>query len=510
MAPGAQNTADYQPVRAPRGAVLSCKGWQQEAVLRMVLNSVDPEVAERPQNLVICGAAGKAAADWDSFRSIVSSLRQLEGDESLVVESGKPAGVFRTKALSPRVLVTRGAGSEVFGEWLYAGTQSALPVLYELYVAAARRHFDGTLAGKLVIGGGMGGAGGAQPLAATLNGGAFLGIDADAERIKRRVKTGYCEVMVNSLDEALRILKNAVRQRAAVSIGLIGNCADVFPELARRGVVPDLLTDHTPAEAPFGGYIPLGLKPEPIADVRHADAGAFRQRVLESIAIHLRGMRELERLGARVINGKDDITGRNEMAEGNDVAVAVRQPDTGDTHSFLNSRDYLRPLLDEGRRLSTWLALSGEPGDIARTDRLAREMFPDDERLHRWVTLASKYVRFQGLPARVAWLRERELGRFGLALNDLVARGEINAPVLLGCGFSFLESRRDAPSQTAETLLKALPATESGACWVSIRGGAGPGNLRRFTAQAIVADGTPDAGERIARWLANSADQESA
>ena len=510
MAADAQNTATDQPVRAPRGLVLSCKGWQQEAVLRMLLNSLDPEVAERPQDLVICGAAGKATANWKSFRSIVASLRQLAGDESLIVESGQPAGVFRTNRLSPRVLLTRAAGNEVCGDWLYAGTQSALPVLYELYAAAARRHFDGTLAGKLVIGGGLGGAGGAQPLAAMLNGAAFLGIDADAERIKRRVKTGYCEVMVNHLDEALRILKNAVRQRAAVSAGLIGNCADVFPELARHGVVPDLLTDYTPAEAPFNGYVPLGFTPDSAADARHADADAFRQRVLESAGIHLRGMRELERLGARVITWRDDIALRINMAEGRDVAVAAGQPSAGDTHSFLNSRDYLRPLADEGRRLITCLALSGEPGDIARADRLALEAFSGDERVTRWIALASKYVRFQGLPARVAWLRDRELGTFGLALNDLVARGEIKGPILLGCRFALPESSRDAPIRDGKALLEDMSSTESGACWVWFGGGAGPGELRQVTAQAFVADGTGDAGERIARWLTNGADPKTA
>jgi len=500
MAPGAQNTAAYQPMGAPRGASLSCKGWQQEAVLRMLLNSLDPEVAERPQDLVLGGAAGKAVADWDSFHSIVASLRQIEGDETLLVKSGKPAGVYRSNKLSPRVLVTRAAGNDICGDWFYAGTQSALPVLYEVYADAARRHFDGTLAGKLVIGGGLGGAGGAQPLAAMLNGAAFLGIDADAERIKRRVKTGYCEVMVNHLDEALRIVKNAVRRRAAVSAGLIGNCADILPELVRRGVVPDLLTDHTPAEAPFDGYIPLGLTPESAAEARNADAGAFRQRALESIGIHLGGVRELERLGARAITWRDD------MAEGKEIAVAAGQPGARDRHIVLNAREYLRTLANEGRRLSTWLALSGEPGDIARADRLALETFSGDERVTRWVALASKYVRFQGLPARVAWLRDGELGAFGLALNDLVARGEINGPILLGCKFALPESRPDVPTREGQALLEALSSTQNGACWVSLGGGAGPGELHHVTAQAVVADGTADAGERIARWIADGAD----
>jgi len=449
------------------------------------LNSLDPEVAERPQDLLISGAAGNAAAGWDSFHSIVAALKQLQGDETLVVESGKPAGVSRTSVLSPRVLVTRATGSEVGGDWLYAGTQSALPVLYELYAAAAQRHFDGTLAGKLVIGGGMGGAGGAQPLAAALNGAAFLGIDADAERIKRRVKTGYCEVLVNSLDEALRMLKNAVRRRAAVSIGLIGNCAAVFPELAHRGVVPDLLTDYTPTQEPFEGYVPLGLKPESVSGVRDADASALRQQVLESLAIQLRGVQELQKLGAHVLG-------------------------TGVPHSFLNARDYLRPLAEEGRRLSTWLALSGEPGDIARADRVALEMFSDDQRLSRWLTLAGKYVRFQGLPARVAWLPERDLSNFGSALNGLVARGEITGPILIGFGSPLPERALDAPMRSAEMPGKDLPSVESGACWVSLRDGADQEDPRQVRAQAIVADGSADAGERIARWLANRPDPKTA
>jgi urocanate hydratase len=469
---GPHSASDYQPVRAPRGAALSCKGWQQEAVLRMLLNSLDPEVAERPQDLVISGAAGKAAAGWDSFRSIVASLKQLEGDESLVVESGKPAGISRTSVTSPRVLLTRAAGSEAGGGWLYAGTQSALPVLYELYAAAARRHFDGTLAGKLVIAGGLGGAGGAQPLAAALNGAAFLGIDADPERIKRRLKAGYCEVLVNRLDEALRMLKNAVRRRSAVSIGLTGNCAAVFPELAHRGVVPDLLTDCTPTEEPFDTYVPLGLTPESASALRHADAAAFRQRTRDSLVIHFRGLQELQKLGARV----------------------------------LNPRDYLQPLAEEKLRLSTWLTLSGEPGDIACADRLALELFAADERLTRWIALARKYVRFQGLPARVAWLGERQMAAFSSALNGLVARGQIAGPVLVGFGFPFPEQAPGVSMPSAGTIGKDLPSAESGACWVSLRDGAGQGDLRQARAQAIVADGSADAGERIARWLPAGAD----
>ena len=461
----------------------------------MLLNSLDPDVAERPQDLMICGAAGKAAADWDCFHSIVASLRQLEGDESLVVESGRPAGVFRTNTLSPRVVVTSTAGREGAGDWLYAGTQTALPGTYEFFGTVARKHFAGTLAGRLVIAGGMGGTGGAQPLAATLNGAAFLGIDPDAERIKRRVKTGYCEALVNDLDEALRILKNAVRKRAAASVGLIGNCADVIPELARRGVVPDLLTDQTPAHEPFDGYIPQGLTPEAAADLRNKDAGAYRQRALHSIASHVAGMRDLEKLGARVIVGGNGIVGDD------------RQHGSGVEHTFSNPGEYLRPLLEEGRRPTVWLALSGEPNDIARADRLALEMFSDDERLERWIALARKYIRFQGLPARVAWLRERDRSELALGLNDLVARGEITAAVLIGRGFPSPEPAGAAPSHRAPTpggseaakaLLRALPGTTSGTCWVLIRGGNAAGDPRPHTAQAVVADGTTEARERMA------------
>jgi urocanate hydratase len=474
---GSQNTAVYQPVRAPRGAALSCKGWQQEAVLRMLLNSLDQDVAERPQDLLICGAAGKAARDWDSFHSIVASLRQLEGDQSLVVAAGSPAGVSGTKALSPRVLVIDAVRDGLAGNWLYAGSQSALPAAYELLAAAARRHFSGTLAGRLVIAGGMGGAGGAQPLAATLNGAAFLGIDADAGRIKRRVKAGYCEALVNDLNEALRILKNAVRKRAPASVGLIGNCADVIPALARRGIVPDLFTDQTPAHAPFDGYIPQGLTPDGAAELRRKDPSAHRQRVLDSIASQLRGTQELDGLGSRI--------------------VASQAP-----------HEYLQPLLAEERRLTTWLALSGEPEDIVRADRLALELFPADERLQRWLGLASRHVRFQGLPARVAWLRERDRQELTLGLNDLVARREIAAPVLIGCEYSPPESIGTAPSQaaqttgefnpaTAEALLKVSPAAVGGACWVALHWKAAPDGQYLLAAQAIVADGTPEARNRI-------------
>jgi urocanate hydratase len=459
--PGAQEKAAHQTMRAmraPRGKELSCKGWPQEAILRMLVNSLDPEVAECPQELFLSGSAGKAAADWDSLQSIMASLRQLEGDQSLVIESGKPAGLSRTTPQSPRLLVTNVPGHEAFGNWLYAGTQTELPVLWEIYAAIARSHLGNTLAGKLVLGGGMGGAGGAQALAAAFCGAAFLGIDADADRIKRRVKTGYCEVMVNSLDEALRMLKNAVRRRNSVSIGLLGNCADLFPQLALRGVVPDLVADYTPTRAPFEGYIPAGLAPEAAAVAARSDAEHFRVRAQESVAIQHAGLRDLEKLGAHAVTP-------------------------------LGVSCILQLLLDDGRRLCTWLALSGEPADIARLDRLALEMFPDDERLRHWLPLAGKYVRFQGLPARVAWLRHGDLARFARAANDLVAEGEVSAPILFGCRLP-----RAEPTATRPVL------AENGACWVWHSPAVTPVSPEQSSAQAAVADGTADGADRLALW----------
>jgi urocanate hydratase len=434
----------YQPLRAPRGAARYSQGWQQEAVLRLLLNSLDPDVAERPQDLVLSGAGGKAAADCDSFHSIAASLRRLAGDETLRIESGKPIGASRTTAYSPRVLATSSPGGGKLGDWLYTGPQNELPVLDEIYGAAAQNHFGGTLAGRLVLGGGMGGAGGAQPLAAALHGAAFLGIDADAGRIKRRVKAGYCEAMVNHLDEALRMLKNAARQRKSASVGLIGNCAELFPELARRGVVPDLLTDYTPANASFDGYIAAASQPPQ-----------------DSLAAHTQGLRDLEKLGTRVID-----------------------PTT--------ARGYLRPLLADRWRLTTWLALSGEPADIARLDRLAMEMFPADQRVQRWLAIAGKYVRFQGLPARVAWLKQHDLGAFAHAANDLVARGELSAPALFGCRFPPAEAPGADPG-----------APENGACWVWHSPNAKPVSPNQSSAQAIVADGSAEASERVSLWPAS-------
>jgi urocanate hydratase len=516
----------YRPVRAPRGTTLSCKGWHQEAALRMLMNNLDPEVAERPEDLIVYGGTGKAARNWACFQAIVNSLRALENDETLLVQSGKPVAIFRTHAYAPRVLIANSnlvghwnnweqfgelerAGLMMYGQmtagsWIYIGTQGILQGTYETFAAAARQHFGGDLAGRLAVSGGMGGMGGAQPLAATLNGAAFLGIDADPERIKRRVKTGYCDVMVNSLDEALRILKNAVRKREAASVGLIGNCADIIPELARRGVVPDLLTDQTSAHDPLNGYIPQGLTSEEAAELRSRDPDERRRRALDSIAAHVRGMLELQKLGSVTFD------------YGNNIRTFAFQQGVKDAYDFPGFVPaYIRPLFCEGRGPFRWAALSGEPSDIHRTDRLVLELFPRDEILARWIRLAEKRVRFQGLPARICWLGYGEREKFGLAINDLVARGELKAPIVIGrdhldCGsvaspYRETESMRDGSDAIADwPLLNALLNTASGASWVSIHNGGGVGiGYSLHAGQVTVADGTPEMAARIERVLTN-------
>jgi urocanate hydratase len=522
----AETLSGYRPIRAPRGTAISCKSWQQEAALRMLMNNLDPEVAERPEELIVYGGTGKAARNWACFQAIVDSLRGLENDETLLVQSGKPVGVFRTHAYAPRVLIANSnlvghwsnweqfgelerAGLMMYGQmtagsWIYIGTQGILQGTYETFAAAARKHFGGDLAGKLVVSGGMGGMGGAQPLAATLNGAAFLGIDVDPERIKRRVKTGYCDVMVNSLDEALRILKNAVRKREATSVGLIGNCADIIPELARRGVVPDLLTDQTSAHDPLNGYVPRGVAVEEAAELRNRAPDDYRRRALDSIAEHVRGMLGLQKLGAIAFD------------YGNNIRTFAFQQGVANAYSIPGFvPEYIRPLFCEGRGPFRWVALSGEPSDIHRTDRLVLELFPQDEVLSRWIRLALKRVRFQGLPARICWLGYGEREKFGLAINDLVARGELKAPIVIGrdhldCGsvaspYRETEKMRDGSDAVADwPLLNALLNTASGASWVSIHNGGGVGiGYSLHAGQVTVADGTPEMAARIARVLTN-------
>jgi urocanate hydratase len=491
----------------------------------MLMNNLDPEVAEHPEDLIVYGGTGKAVRNWECFHAIIASLRNLENDETLLVQSGKPVGIFRTHDYAPRVLIANSnlvghwnnwetfneldrAGLMMYGQmtagsWIYIASQGILQGTYETFAAAGRRHLGGDLAGKLVVSGGMGGMGGAQPLAATLLGAAFLGIEVDPERIKRRVKSGYCDIMVNDLDEALRILKNAVRKREAVSVGLAANCADVIPELASRGVVPDLLTDQTSAHDPLNGYIPRGLTLEEACELRR-DPDAYQRQSLESIARHVEGMLALQKMGAVTFD------------YGNNIRTFAFQQGVKNAYDFPGFvPEYIRPLFCEGRGPFRWVALSGDPADIHRTDQLVLEMFPHDEILTRWIKLAQKRVRFQGLPARICWLGYGERHRFGIAMNDLVARGELKAPIVMGrdhldCGsvaspYRETEKMRDGSDAVADwPLLNALLNTASGASWVSIHDGGGVGiGYSLHAGQVTVADGTPEMARRIERVLTN-------
>jgi urocanate hydratase len=514
------------PFKSPRGTQISCKGWQQEAAMRMLMNNLDPEVAEKPDELVVYGGTGKAARNWECFHAIVCSLKELAADETLLVQSGKPVAVFRTHEYAPRVLLCNSnlvghwnnwerfneldrAGLMMYGQmtagsWIYIGTQGILQGTYETFAAVAAKHFSGDLAGKLVVTGGMGGMGGAQPLAATMNGGAFLGIDVDPERIKRRVKTGYCDVMVTNLEEALRILKNAVRKREATSVGLVGNCADVIPELARRGVVPDVLTDQTSAHDPLNGYVPNGMGLEAAFQLRRDNPGEYKKRSMATMADHVQGMLDLQNLGAITFD------------YGNNIRTFAYEQGLKNAYDFPGFVPaYIRPLFCEGKGPFRWAALSGEASDIARTDQLVLEMFPKDEHLSRWIKLAQKRVRFQGLPSRICWLGYGERDKFGLALNDLVAKGELKAPIVIGrdhldCGsvaspYRETESMLDGSDAIADwPLLNALLNTASGASWVSIHNGGGVGiGYSQHSGQVTVADGTKEMARRIERVLTN-------
>jgi urocanate hydratase len=514
------------PFKSPRGTEITCKGWQQEAALRMLMNNLDPEVAEKPDDLVVYGGTGKAARNWECFHAIVRSLKDLAADETLLVQSGKPVAVFRTHEYAPRVLLCNSnlvghwnnwerfneldrAGLMMYGQmtagsWIYIGTQGILQGTYETFASVAKKHFAGDLAGKLVVTGGMGGMGGAQPLAATMNGAAFLGIDVDPERIKRRVKTGYCDVMVTNLDEALRILKNAVRKREAVSVGLVGNCADVIPELACRGVAPDVLTDQTSAHDPLNGYVPNGMSLDAALELRKKNPDEYKKRSMAAMAEHVKGMLDLQNLGAITFD------------YGNNIRTFAYEQGLKNAYDFPGFVPaYIRPLFCEGKGPFRWAALSGEPSDIARTDQLVLEMFPHDEHLSRWIKLAQKRVRFQGLPARICWLGYGERDKFGLALNDLVARGELKAPIVIGrdhldCGsvaspYRETESMLDGSDAVADwPLLNALLNTASGASWVSIHNGGGVGiGYSQHSGQVTVADGTKEMARRIERVLTN-------
>jgi urocanate hydratase len=513
-------------VRAPRGPERSCKGWAQEAALRMLMNNLDPEVAEHPDRLVVYGGTGRAARSWEAFDAIVRTLRDLENDETLLVQSGKPVGVFRTHEHAPRVLIAnsnlvgrwatwehfhelerRGLmmyGQMTAGSWIYIGTQGILQGTYETFGAMARKHFGGSLAGRWVLTGGMGGMGGAQPLAATMNEGVMLCVEVDASRIRRRLDTRYCDRMTDDLDEALAWVQAATAARQALSIGLVGNCADVLPVLVERDVVPDIVTDQTSAHDPLSGYIPAGLDVEQAAELREADPDEYVRRSMESIRAHCEAIVALQRAGAVAVDYGNNLRGYAQDAGFED---AFAYP------GFVPA--YIRDLFCEGKGPFRWVALSGDPADIHRTDRLVLAMFPEDEHLCRWIRMAHEKVAFQGLPSRICWLGQGARARFGLALNELVASGEISAPIVIGRDHldtgsvaspnRETEAMKDGTDAVADwPILNALLNTASGSSWVSFHhgGGVGIGNSLH-AGQVIVADGTPEMALRLERVLTN-------
>jgi urocanate hydratase len=514
------------PLKAPRGTEITCKGWPQEAAMRMLMNNLDDEVGERPRDLVVYGGTGKAARNQQCLEAILASLKSLESDETLLVQSGKPVGIFKTHDYAPRVLLANSnlvghwsnwekfnelerAGLMMYGQmtagsWIYIGSQGIIQGTFETFAAAAEKHFGGELAGKLIVSGGMGGMGGAQPLAATMTGACFLGIDVDAERIKKRLKTGYCDFMVNNLDEALRILKNAVRKKEAISVGLVGNCADVIPALAERGVLPDILTDQTSAHDPLNGYVPNGMTLEQALELRKSDPKAYLEKSMNAMARHVEGMLRLQKMGSVTFD------------YGNNIRTFAFQQGVKDAYDFPGFVPaYIRPLFCEGRGPFRWVALSGDPADIAVTDDLVLEMFPKNRILSRWIELARKRIKFQGLPARICWLGYGERVEFGLAMNSLVKKGKIKAPIVIGrdhldCGsvaspYRETESMKDGSDAVADwPLLNALLNTASGASWVSIHNGGGVGiGYSLHAGQVTVADGTEMMAKRIERVLTN-------
>ena len=494
--------------------------------MRMLMNNLDEEVAERPQDLVVYGGTGRAARSWEAYRAIIATLKTLADDETLLVQSGKPVGVLKTHEYAPRVLIANSnlvghwsnwekfnelerAGLMMYGQmtagsWIYIGSQGIVEGTFETFSAAGEQHFGGDLAGKLIVSGGMGGMGGAQPLAATMAGAAFLGIDVDPARIKKRLKTGYCDFMVTTLDEALRILKNAVRKKENVSVGLVGNCADVIPELAERGVVPDILTDQTSAHDPLNGYVPNGMTFEQALELRKNDPKTYQEKSLDAMARHVEGMLQLQKMGSVTFD------------YGNNIRTFAFQRGVKNAYNFPGFVPaYIRPLFCEGRGPFRWVALSGEASDIHVTDDLVLEMFPENRILRRWIELAKKRIKFQGLPARICWLGYGERAEFGLAMNDLVKKGKLKAPIVIGrdhldCGsvaspFRETESMKDGSDAVADwPILNALLNTASGASWVSVHNGGGVGiGYSLHAGQVTVADGTQAMAKRIERVLTN-------
>ncbi|ERM93262.1 urocanate hydratase [Caldanaerobacter subterraneus subsp. yonseiensis KB-1] len=511
-------------VRAPRGTELHCKNWQIEAPYRMIMNNLDPEVAEDPANLIVYGGAGKAARNWEAFDKILESLENLEEDETLLVQSGKPVGIFKTHEMAPRVLISNAmlvpkwANWETFwdleakgltmygqmtaGSWIYIGSQGIVEGTFETFAALAKKHFDGSLKGKFVLSAGLGGMGGAQPLAITMLDGACLIVEVDRNRIKRRLETKYLDVMAEDLDEALGMVMKAKEEGKALSVGLVGNAADVHPELVRRGIIPDVVTDQTSAHDPLNGYVPNGMTLDEAIALRKSNPEEYVKRAKKAMAEHVLAMLEMQKRGAIVFDYGNNI---RRMAYDEGVKDAFNIP------SYVP--EYIRDLFCEGKGPFRWVALSGDPEDIYKTDQKVLELFPDDPILNRWIRLAREKVKFQGLPARICWLGYGQRAEFGLAINEMVRKGELKAPIVIGrdhhdtgsvaSPYRETEAMKDGSDAIADwPILNALLNTASGATWVSVHHGGGVGIGYSIHAGVVVcADGTKETDLRIERVL---------
>jgi urocanate hydratase len=511
-------------IRAPRGTKISCKGWLQEAALRMLMNNLDPDVAERPEELIVYGGRGKAARNEECYHAIVKSLKALENDETLLIQSGKPVGVFKTHSNAPRVLLANSNlvgnwatwehfdelekkglmmfGQMTAGSWIYIGSQGILQGTYETFAEAARQHFDGNLEGKLVVTGGLGGMGGAQPLAATMNGGTFLAAEVDSERIKKRLVTRYCDEVSDNIDEAIDLALKWKEEKTAKSITVVANIVDLLERLIERGIVPDLLTDQTSAHDPLIGYIPQGLSLEKAGEMREKNPKEYLKRSYSSIADHVRCMLKLKENGAITFDYGNNLRA---MAKEAGVKNAFDFP------GFVTA--YVRPLFYEGKGPFRWAALSGDPNDIYETDKIILDLFPEDKALHRWIKMAQKRVEFQGLPARICWLGYGERARAGLAFNELVRSGRVSAPIVIGRDHldagsvaspnRETEGMKDGSDAVADwPVLNALLNTAAGATWVSFHHGGGVGmGYSLHAGMVVVADGTKEADKRLKRVL---------
>jgi urocanate hydratase len=511
-------------IRAPRGRKLNTKGWQQEAALRMLMNNLDPDVAEKPDELIVYGGSGKAARNWEAFDAIVKTLKRLKNDETLLIQSGKPVAVFKTYKDAPRVLISNAMlvpawanwdefrrlehlgltmyGQMTAGSWIYIGTQGILQGTYETFAEAGRKYFNGTLAGRFLLTSGLGGMGGAQPLAATMNGAAFLGIEVDRNRIERRLKTGYLDKMSQNLDEALSLVIDAKKKKAALSVGLLGNAAEIIPEIVKRNIVPDLLTDQTSAHDTLNGYVPAGIPYEAALALRRSDPRKYISMAQESIAVHVRAMLDSKRMGAVTFDYGNNIRGE---AKARGVEEAFEIP------GFVP--EFIRPMFCEGKGPFRWVALSGEPEDIYVTDRALMKAFPENKNLVNWLKKAGERVQFQGLPARICWLGYKERDRAGLIFNRLVRKKKVKGPIVIGRDHldagsvaspnRETEKMKDGSDAIADwPILNALLNAVGGASWVSVHHGGGVGiGMSIHAGMVVVADGSPQAEERLKRVL---------